>query len=252
VLGVWNSNALAWRLGTGAALALAVAVRPFNIGVAAGLVVALAAQRRLRDALATGASALVVFAVLWTLPLSLGLNETSLANGAPSIRPSSLRFSPLTPVRMLVTDHRGLFVWTPAALLGVVGLALLLRRHRQRGFLVTLAAMGGGLLLMYVASSDWDAGWSYSARYLAAPVALYAVGIAGLLGATRAAAHTVAVAATVACTAWALLVGMNHAFGASQSDGAVQVATVRSPTAFAERAWAYSRVRHLLHAVDRR
>jgi hypothetical protein len=249
-LGIWSSNALGWRLGTGAALALAVAVRPFNLGVAAGLVVALAAQRRLRDALATGGSAVVAFAALWALPLSLGLTETSLADGAPSIRPSSLRFSPLTPVRMLVTDHRGLFLWTPATFLAVVGLALLLRRRRQRGFLVTLAAMGGGLLLMYVASTDWDAGWSYSARYLAAPVALYAVGIAGLLGATRGAAHTVAVAATVACTAWALVVGMNHAFGASQRDGAFQVATIRSPRVFAERAWAYSRVRHVVDVVD--
>jgi hypothetical protein len=245
LLEVWRSPALRWRLGAGAALGLAVAVRPFNAGVTAGAVLALALQRRVRDALAVLASAVVVFLALDAVPFLLGVGSNRLQDGT-SVTGAAIGFRPLSPLRMLFTEHRGLFLWTPATLLAVVGLALLLRSHPAHGFLVTLAAMGAGLLLMNVALKPWDAGWSFSARYLASPVALYAVGIAGLLASTRAAAHAAAASLTAACIAWSLLVGMNHAFGATQQDGALQVATIRGPSAFGRLAWAYSRVRHVV------
>lgn len=250
ILGLWRSPELGWRLGAGAALGLAVAVRPFNVGVTAGAVVALACQSRRRDGLTVGGIAVATYLVLDAIPRSLGLSSAVQQDGS-SVTASTIGFRPLSPLRMLFTDHRGLFVWTPVTLLAVVGLGLLLRRHPSRGFLVTLASMGAGLLLMNLALKPWDAGWSYSARYLASPVTLYAVGIAGLVAATRAAARTAAVVATIACTAWAVVVGMNHAFGESQSDGAVEILTSRSPAAFIHRTWAYSRVRHVVEAVRR-
>jgi hypothetical protein len=52
-----------------------------------------------------------------------------------------------------------------------------------------------------------------------------------------------------ALSAWSVFLGMNHAFGASQGDGAFTVAAERSPGAFAHRAWSYSRIRHLLERL---
>jgi len=245
MFGLWSSPALAWRLGAAGALGLAVAVRPFNAGVAAGAVFALAAFRHFRDAIIVGVGAIASYLALAAVPYALGLSFTRRVDGT-EIADTALGFSPLSPLRMLVTNHRGLFIWTPVTLLAVVGLALLIRDHPSRPFLVTLAAMGAGLVLMNLALKPWDAGWSFSERYLASPVTLYAVGVAGLLASTRAWSHTAAAAAAIIFTGWSLLIGMNHAFGASQSDGAIAVATKRSPSEFVHRAWAYSRLRHVV------
>jgi hypothetical protein len=242
---VWSSSAVGWQIAAGTALGLGVTVRPFNVGVAAGAVLALAAFRKFRAAAIVAACVAATYLLLASIPFALGLSFTKAISGQ-SVSGNSLAFAPLSPIRMLFTNHRGLFVWTPATLLAVIGLGLLLRRHPARGFLTTLAAMGAGLLAMNVGLKSWDAGWSYSARYLASPLTLYAVGISGLIFVSRGAARAAVVAAAALCTAWSLLIGMNHAFGALQSDGAWAVATKRTPTEFLHQTWAYSRIRHLL------
>jgi hypothetical protein len=249
ILGVWSSPSLGWRLGAGAAFGLAIAVRPINVGMTAGALIALLGFRRLRDAAIIALGAAATYLVLASIPYALGLPFGKRTDGT-TISGGAVGFAPLSPVRMLFTEHRGLFLWTPVTLLAVVGLALLLRRHAWRGYLVTLTAMGGALLVMNVGLKPWDAGWSFSERYLASPVTLYAVGIAGLLACTRGAVRTAAIVAAVAFTGWSLLLGMNHAFGAEQSDGAFAVATKRSPSAFLHRAWAYSRLRHIVDRVS--
>ena len=55
----------------------------------------------------------------------------------------------------------------------------------------------------------------------------------------------------VAATLWSVFLGMNHAFGASQPDGAFAVAGKRSATQFLHRTWSYSRIRHLVDRVER-
>jgi hypothetical protein len=249
-LGVWRSQALRWRVATGAALGLAIAVRPFNLGVAAGCVLALAVYRRFGDALIVSASAVCTTGVLLVLPLSLGLSLTNRVDGT-SVSAGSVGLAPLSPLRMLFTPHRGLFIWTPVAFLAVIGLSFLLRRHRDRGYLVTLTAMGLGLLLMYVGLDWWDGGWSFSQRLLASPVALYAVGLGGLLAVTDRSRRYVVMAVALAATLWSVFLGMNHAFGASQPDGAFAVARKRSVDEFLHRMWSYSRVRHLVDRAKR-
>ncbi|HUP32685.1 MAG TPA: hypothetical protein VM184_06585 [Gaiellaceae bacterium] len=248
---LWHQPGTTAVLATGGALGLAVAVRPFNAGVVAGCLLALVAFHRYRDAVLTGAAAVGTFGALATIPLSLGLSLTSRFDGT-SVLAGAVGFAPLSPLRMLFSLHRGLFVWTPVTLLALVGLALLLRGHRERPFLVTLASMGAGLLLIQAGLDWWDGGWSFSMRHFAAPVVLYGIGIAGLLAAATPLRLVAAV--VVIATAWSVFLGMNHAFGASQEDGADDIAGKvlsgeRTPREFADLTWSYSRTRHVVERL---
>jgi hypothetical protein len=234
-----------WAAAFGAVLGLAVALRPFNVGVVAGAVVGLAASRRVRWALLVGVTSVAAFGALAAIPTALGAGLRTRESGATVASGHVFGFAPLTPVRMLFSDHRGLFVWTPVAFLGVVGVVLYLYRRDspRRLYVALLAAMAAGLLLIHGSLLWWDGGWSFSMRYLASPVVLYAIGLGTLLTSTR---SRLLAAIVVVCTLWSVFLGMSHAFGASQSDGAVEVATVRGPTAFVHLTWSYSRVRHVL------
>ena len=143
-------------------------------------------------------------------------------------------------------------MWTPVTLLAVVGLALLLRGHRERPFLVTLASMGAGLLLIHVGLDWWDGGWSFSMRHLASPVVLYGIGVAGAIASIP--RRRALVVLVLAASAWSVFLGMNHAFGASQEDGADDIARrvvsgERTPRELVDLTWAYSRARHVIERL---
>ena len=246
---MFEHDDLRWRIATGAALGLEVTVRPFNLALLVGAVVALLALKRARDAVVVAFGALTVTAVLLLVPVSLGTGLRRRADGG-LVAANHLVFSPLSPLRMLVTEHRGLFIWTPATLLATVGVVILLRaRSRFHPFVVTLTVMVVSLLLSYAAFAVWDGGWSFSARYLAAPLPFYALGLAQLfaLGTRR---GRVVVATLVGATVlWSVFLGMSHAFGAKQSDGAFEVARRHANSSFFSLAWSYSRVRHVFRGI---
>jgi len=247
-----QSPALRWRLLTGAALGLAVAVRPFNAALIVGLCIALVVIRRVGDAAKIVAAAAATFGMLVVVPLALGTGLETRANGE-RLGTHTL-FAPLNPLRILFTLHRGLFLWTPATLLAVIGIALLLRRRDPaRLYVGLLTSMVAALLCAYSTFGVWDAGWSFSARYLAAPIPFYAIGISSLLGAGSRRIHRVTACATVVTVAFSVFLGMNHAFGASQADGANNIVGYyfsgkRTIGDFFHLTWSYSRVRHLVHA----
>jgi hypothetical protein len=241
-------NRLRWFAAFGAALGVAVTVRPYNLGVVAGAIIALAVIRPWRAVAVTAAATAVAFGLLVTIPVALGAGLHTRASGEP-VATKYFQFSPLSPLRMLFTPHRGLFVWTPVTALAIVGIVLYLRSRRpDRDFVAVVTAMAAGLLLIYASFSWWDAGWSFSMRFLASPVVFYAIGVAALLSELHGRWRAVAAGATTVCVLWSIFLGMNHAFGASQSDGAFQVATTRGPSAFVHLMWSYSRARHV---VDR-
>ncbi len=241
-----------YRFGTGVALALAIAVRSANVGALVGVCLALVAYKRTRDAAWVAGVTGGVYGLLIAIPLFLG---TSLIryHGA-NILTDTTGLSPLSPVRMLFTLHRGLFLWTPVAALSVAGLVIAIRRGRNRPFLVALAAAAAGLLLTYTNVKTWDAAGSFSSRFLAAPLVFYAVGMASLFDAARGYFRLAVMAIAVVAAAFAVFVGMNQSFGSRISDG---VDTIignyfdggRSPADFAHLAWSRSHLRQILHRV---
>lgn len=111
--------------------------------------------------------------------------------------------------QVLFSDERGLFVWSPVALLGAFGWVALARRRvwvavgLVAAFLLE-AVINGGV-------ADWWAGWSFGARRMTELYAPFALGLAVLLGRVggrpvRAVLWTVA----VACVLFSLLLFLSH------------------------------------------
>lgn len=252
---VWrvvSGAGIRWEVALAVLMGVAIAVRPFNAAPAAALVLVFALQRRLRAAFVTGALTAATYGLLLLIPLALGTGLRTRASGA-TVAPSGVfGAAPLTPLRMLFSLHRGLYVWTPVTLLATVGFVLVLRRSRgrDRAFLVALGSMAVALLVVNVSLTWWDGGWSFSMRYLASLVPVWAIGIAALLSYAREWQRLAVGALVAVATAWSLFLGMNHAFGgASIASSAWDVAKLRGPSAFISKAWSYSRVRHLVQRL---
>jgi hypothetical protein len=106
---------------------------------------------------------------------------------------------------MLFTEHRGLFVWSPVALLGAIGCVRLARvRPDQRPFLAIAGAMAALVVMSYSSVSFWDGTWSFSQRFFTPFFPLVAIGVASLWEARP---RLTAVAATVA-TAWSVFLAL--------------------------------------------
>jgi hypothetical protein len=230
--------------GIAVLLALSITIRYFNGAQAAVLVAALVWLGRVRQAVTVAVGTVVTTTLLFLVPVAVGVPVFS-SGYTPD---AATAFTPLGPLRMLVTDHRGLFVWTPVTLLGAIGYVLLLRERRDdRAFLVTAASMAVALLLSYSIVPFWDGGWAFSQRYLTSWFPLVAIGMGGLLRYRR----VVVAALASACIAWSVFLGLNHVFGASQDDGATGVAAKvvngdRPPGAFFDLVGSYSRLKYVL------
>lgn len=243
-----------WALG--AAIGFSITVRYFAGAEAIALFVVLLAYSRWRDAARLTIAATATFGVLLLIPWALG---TPLFGGGYS--PSGhVGFFPLNPLRMLFTDHRGLFIWSPVTVLATLGLILLFRRRPEcRSFLVAAYAMGASIILSYALIPFWDGAWSFSQRYYTPLFPLVVLGIAGLIEATRGVARGVVVAAVVLATAWSLVLCFNLAVigegkytGPTVPDGAWGIALlpVRAHTSGGEYAWAvYDKSRLVKHVV---
>ena len=168
----------ALAIGLGVVLGAAPTVRYLEAALGVAVVAMLAAARRWRPAVLVTLAAAVTLGLLLLVPAALGVHLF----GGGSNPDRVLSFTPLSPWNMLVSAKRGLFVWTPVTLLAVVGYVRLLRRGgRHSWFLWTVAAMCGALVVVQVAIPFWDAGWSFSQRYLTAVFPAVAIGLAGLL-----------------------------------------------------------------------
>jgi Dolichyl-phosphate-mannose-protein mannosyltransferase len=238
-------------IGAGALLGMAATVRWFNAAEAIAAVLCLMWFRRWRGAVWLAGSIAAVTGALVLVPVALGVPLfQSHGYGA-----GMLSFSPFTLPRMLFTDYRGLFVWTPVTILSVLGyIRLVLRRPADRQFLGTVAAMSLALAFSYEAYSAWDAGFSFSARYLTPLFPFFVLGLAGLVDWRP---RLVWSAAAVA-TAWTLFLALNVGlpFGgygidtgnASQLAGRVLDGRM-SPGRFITTVWHYSHLGQLIRRL---
>jgi hypothetical protein len=121
-------------------------------------------------------------------------------------------FDPVTPLKMLVSSHRGLFVWTPLTALAVAGFVLCLLRTKagdRRSFLWTLLAGFGALLAAHSIWGFWDGAFSFSSRFLTALFPLFLIGVAEL---RRRIGPLVYIPLTL-CVAWSLMLALVHVVG---------------------------------------
>jgi hypothetical protein len=162
----------------GAAVGVSMTVRYFTGAEIVALVLTLAFYRRWLAA-ATAAIACGAAFVLLTLPAVLVGASPLKKNGYGS---QFVTWSPASPPKMLFSDHRGLFVWTPVTVLALFGLArLLIVRRKERPFFAFLALTAVGTTVSFGFVAFWDAGYSFSNRYFTPLFPIFAIGIGGLL-----------------------------------------------------------------------
>jgi hypothetical protein len=90
---------------------------------------------------------------------------------------------PVGVLNVLFSDERGLFIWSPLALLGLVGWGLLARQHKGLALGVGVAFVLQALLNGSVA--DWWGGWSFGMRRMTELYPILVVGLAVLLNSKR-------------------------------------------------------------------
>ena len=104
--------------------------------------------------------------------------------GQPIVMPQGEAFMRWTSPAVgpvLLSLKRGIFTWTPAVLLAVIGWRALVRRDQVLGW----SAVGIGLVALYVnaAVSDWWAGEAFGARRFISYTPFLALGLSGLFAA---------------------------------------------------------------------
>jgi hypothetical protein len=121
-------------------------------------------------------------------------------------------FDPATPFKMLFSNHRGLFVWTPLTAVAVIGFALVLRRpydHERKRFLWTLLAAAAALLAAHSIWGFWDGAFSFSTRFLTGLFPFFLVGIAELCRRFSWRVYPL----LAICVAWSLVLAFIHVIG---------------------------------------
>lgn len=155
-----------------------------------------------------------------------------------------LGFTPGGVWGTLWSARHGLFIWTPVALLAVIGLFLLSRRDRELAGVSLVAVLL--LVVSNATARDWWGGASFGMRRLVSATPLFALGFAVLLDDVRlawtrrtpvgspdtgrraaiAGAGLLAPLACFAFTAWNLLLLAQYALGMISHTGPVSLTTI--------------------------
>jgi hypothetical protein len=109
---------------------------------------------------------------------------------------------------LLVSPNRGLFVFTPIALVGVVGLIRAFRRFREEPLLPLLGLAAAAHFLLIASYPEWAGGWSFGPRYLTDVLPI--LGMAGGLELPHLPRRVRPLVATA--LVWSILVQWNGAF----------------------------------------
>lgn len=135
-------------------------------------------------------------------------------------------FDPTIPVKMLFSEHRGLFLWTPLTAAAAIGFALAFARAGSTGgnvaFYRGLAAAALGLLAIHVLWPKWDGGFAFSQRFLTGLFPLFLIGVAELVRRAGAWVYPALVLACAFAVSLALVRDVGYD-GISERDGVARV-----------------------------
>ena len=200
--------------GAGAALSLAVATRPTaGLLLIAGLIAAIAMARQLwlPRALAFCAAAVPLIA----LSVSVNWYYYGHPSGFYNIFLGTILKAIFTKrglagaAGLLISPNRGLLIFTPIAILGILSLARQLVTRQGRDPVLLSFGIASLLHLLISGAYDvWWGGWSFGPRYLVDILPILALAAADLWNRLPAWARHLAVIALI----WSILVQMNGAF----------------------------------------
>jgi hypothetical protein len=192
-------------IAVGAVLGMAAATRYSLAAMVGGLAVVELCYRRWKPALVVVLASAATFWLAYLAPYLAG--APIFAKGGVAFE---LGWAPLTPFRMLFTDDRGIFIWTPVMLVGIIGfIAAIVRRRGDRLFYVQAGAMQLAYLSFHVLVPEWWQGGSFSSRFLTSMFPMVAIGVGEALRQRRTLTYVLA----TACSVWSLYLCINVAAG---------------------------------------
>lgn len=122
---------------------------------------------------------------------------------------------------LLISPDRGVVVFTPIILVGVIGLIMLGRRNPKVALLV--AAIAAINLTLYSLWGDPWGGWAFGSRYLIPGYAMLAIGIAHLLDTKAVRSRIILVAVIAAVSVYSIFVNTSGALTSSANPPKVEV-----------------------------
>jgi hypothetical protein len=195
----------------GLAYSLAVASRPTAVLFWMAAIGALLLERKpLRQRFISGAwfAAAGIPVILSCLAYNIYWYSTPLGGYSAASSDITWRYVPKGAAGLLLSPNRGLFIFMPITLLGIIGLLRSFRRLREEPLLPMLAIAATLHFLLISGYPLWQGGWAFGPRYLVDVLPILALG-AGLelprLGRGASAGLTIAFV-------WSVLVQWNGAF----------------------------------------
>lgn len=122
---------------------------------------------------------------------------------------------------LLISPDRGVIVFTPIIVLGVIGLVILGRQNTKIALLTTsIAAIN---LTLYALWGDPWGGWAFGSRYLIPGYAMLAIGIAILLNTTTIRSRIIFIIVIAAISSYSIFVNTSGALTSSANPPKVEV-----------------------------
>ena len=206
-----HRNGETWTcLALGACLGVLPAVRYANGAFSLVVLVALPAVIPKRSVLYVIAAATGSAALIFLTPVA-----ASIPYGGPPAALNAAGSDPsldlMAPLKMLLSLHRGLFIWTPVTLVAGVGFVFLcVVRDEDRAPLRVIGIAALALISVHVAwGQAWDGGFSFSARFLAGLFPVYALGLAEVVRRLPRLGSVLALAGAL----FSIFVGLNVYYG---------------------------------------
>lgn len=208
----------------GLAFSLAIAARPTSALFWMAAIGAMLLERRsLRQRFThiVWFAAAGIPAVLLSTAYNFYWYSTLLGGYSLMAQAMALRDIPNGAAGLLLSPNRGLFVFTPVALLGILGLVRSFRRFPREPYLPLLAIAATIHFLLISGFREWVGGWSFGPRYITDVLPILALGAGLELPRLGRAAGAVLVIAF----AWSAMLQWNGAFCYPASQWDARMAT---------------------------
>jgi hypothetical protein len=223
VLAIWSvlrfnaTGKYRYLVLAGASIGMATLIRQV-VGIIAVALIALLWQRGKLKGVLTYTAGGIPFAVILMAYNFVSYGKI-LASGYSEVRSEGFDFTAFNQLNVLFSPQRGLFVYTPIALIGLVGLVVLYRRNKKLSA-ISLSVFAAWIVV-YGFWTTWWSGGGYGNRFLIDLMPFIAIGVAEIINLakwksvqwkTRISITNLMLGLISICVLWSLLITVMYRF----------------------------------------